>query len=140
MGGGGGGGQSLAECSRSRRKTECSRGGADLRLAPWVCGGRRRDPGLRRLGSARQDFRLEFGNVETLVDDLWHRFDLRPQLLLHGKEVVAVVVGDEVDGEAEVSEAAGAADTMEIGLGGLGEVKVDDDVHRLDVDTSRQQV
>ena len=39
-----------------------------------------------------------------------------------------------------MTETAGAADAMEIGLGGLGEVKVDDDVHRLDVDTSRQQV
>ena len=134
------GGQSLAECSRSRRKTECSRGGADLRLALWVCGGSWRDPGLRALGPAGQDFCLEFGNVETLVDDLWHRFDLRLQFLLHAKEVVAVVVGDEVDGEPEVTETAGAADAMEIGLGGLGEVKVDDDVHRLDVDTSRQQV
>ena len=46
----------------------------------------------------------------------------------------------EVDCEAEVSESTRAAYSVEVGLGGLGEIKVDDDVDCLDVDTSRQKV
>ena len=37
-------------------------------------------------------------------------------------------------------KAARAPDAMEVGLRGFGEVKVDDDVHRLDVDSSCQQI
>lgn len=53
---------------------------------------------------------------------------------------MAVIVGDQVDGETQVSEATGAADAVEVRLSVLGEVEVDDDVHRLDVDTAREQV
>ena len=47
---------------------------------------------------------------------------------------------DEVDGQAEVAESAGPADSVQVGLGRLGEVKVDDHVHRLDVDAPGEQV
>ena len=46
----------------------------------------------------------------------------------------------EVDGEAEVPESTRAAYSVEVGLGGLGEIKVDDDIDCLDVDSSRQEV
>ena len=42
-------------------------------------------------------------------------------------------MGDEVDGETQVTEPSRAADTVEVGLRGLGEVKVDDHVHCLDI-------
>ena len=92
----------------------------------------------RRIGP--RYFSLVLGHVESLVDDLWHRLDHRAELLLHGEEVVAVVVCDEVDGEPEVSESPRAADAMEVGLGGLGEVEVYDDVHCLYVDASCEEV
>lgn len=53
---------------------------------------------------------------------------------------MAVIVGDQVDGETQVPEATRPADAVEIGLSVLGEVEVDHDVHRLDVDTAREQV
>ncbi len=51
-----------------------------------------------------------------------------------------VVVRDEVDGDTEVTVAAGSPDAVQVRLGVLREVKVDHHVHRLDVYTPRKQV
>ena len=64
----------------------------------------------------------------------------RETRLLDAEEVVAVLVGDEVDGQTKVPEPAGAADAVKIRLGVLGEVEVDHHVDRLDVDTAGKQV
>ena len=53
---------------------------------------------------------------------------------------VPVVVSDEINGDAQVTETARSTDTMQVGLGHLGEVEVDDDVDGLDVDAAREQV
>jgi hypothetical protein len=39
-----------------------------------------------------------------------------------------------------MSKAAGSTDSVKIGLRVLGEIKVDDDVDSLDVDTSGEQI
>ena len=52
----------------------------------------------------------------------------------------AIVVRDEVDGDSEMPETAGATDAMQIRLGHLGEVEVDDHVHGLDVNAAREEV
>jgi len=75
-----------------------------------------------------------------LVDDRRDGLDLSTELLLDLVQVEAVVVGDEIDGQAQVAEAARATDTMQVGLGVLGKVKIDDDVHGLNVDTSGEEV
>lgn len=53
---------------------------------------------------------------------------------------MAVVVGDEVDGQTKVPKPPGAADAVKVRLGILGKVEVDHDVNRLDVDTAGKQV
>ena len=78
--------------------------------------------------------------VEVALDGGGDGSDLGGELGLDAVEVVAVVEGDEVDGEAEVAEAARAADAVEVGLARLGEVEVDDHVDRLDVDPPREEV
>lgn len=60
--------------------------------------------------------------------------------LFDAEQIVAVFVGDEIDGQTEVAEAAGAADTVQVRLGVLGKVEVDHHVDRLDVDTAGEQV
>ena len=47
----------------------------------------------------------------------------------------SVVVGDQVDCKIKVAEPSTSTDPVEVGLGHLGEVKVDDNVDGLDVDT-----
>ena len=78
--------------------------------------------------------------VQALLDHRRDRLDLRPELLLDPVQVEPVVVGDEVDRQAQMSKTPGAADTVQVSLGALGEVEVDDDVDRLDVDPAREQV
>ena len=68
--------------------------------------------------------------VEVSVDVLGNGFDLRAQLLLDFVHVEAVLECDEVDGEAQVTEAAAATDAMQVCLSALGKVKVDDHVLR----------
>ena len=56
------------------------------------------------------------------------------------EEVVLVVLSDEVDSQAEVAEAPGAADSVQVGLCKLGKVEVDNDVDRDDIDTASEQI
>ena len=83
---------------------------------------------------------LELCDVEALVDHLGDGADLRAELVLDSVQGEAVVVRDEVEGDAEVAEAAGPTDAVEVGLRHLGEVEVDDDVDCLDVDTAGEEV
>ena len=83
---------------------------------------------------------LELRDVEALVDHLGDGADLRAELVLDSVQGEAVVVRDEVEGDAEVAEAAGPTDAVEVGLRHLGEVEVDDNVDSLNVDTAGQQV
>lgn len=46
------------------------------------------------------------GDVQGGVDDLWNRFDFSAELILNAVQHESVIVGDEVDGDSEVSEAA----------------------------------
>lgn len=46
-----------------------------------------------------------FGHIQALVDDARDGFDLGSQLLLDPFQVEAIIVSDEVDGKAQVSEA-----------------------------------
>ena len=78
--------------------------------------------------------------VQALLDHGRDRLNLGAELLLDPVEVEPVVVRDQVDGEAQVAEAARAAHAVQVRLRGLGEVEVDDDVDRLDVDPAREQV
>ena len=79
-------------------------------------------------------------DVEFLVDVGGDGLDLGAEFLLDAVEVEAVFPVDQVDGETEVAETAGAADTVQVGLGVLGEVEVDYHVHGLDVDTTGEEV
>lgn len=55
-------------------------------------------------------------------------------------QVEPVIVCDEVDGQAQVAKAARPPDSVQVRLSVLGEVKIDHDVDRLDVDATREEV
>ena len=52
----------------------------------------------------------------------------------------SVLVGDEVDGHAQVAESSRPTDPVQVGLRHFGKVKVDDDVDGLDVDTPGEEI
>lgn len=78
--------------------------------------------------------------IERLVDVGRNGRNLSAQLLLDAVEVEPVLVRDETDGKPTVAKPARAADTMKVSLRALGEVKVDDDIDGLNIDTAREQV
>ena len=47
---------------------------------------------------------------------------------------------DQIDSKTKVTVTSGTADTMQVGLSVFGEVKVDDNVDSLDIDTTSEQV
>ena len=49
-------------------------------------------------------------------------------------------MSDKVDCETEVSESSRATDSVEVGLGGFGEIKVDDNIDSLDVYPPGQEI
>jgi len=83
---------------------------------------------------------VELGHVQRFVDVPRDWLDLSSQLLLDPVESEPVIVGDEVDGDSEVAKSSTAANPVEVGLSHLGEVKVDDDVDGLDVDTPGEEI
>lgn len=74
------------------------------------------------------------------LDDLRDWLDLCAQLGLDLVQSESVVIGDEIDGNTQVAESSGSADSVQVGLGHLGEVEVDDNVDGLDVDTSGEEI
>lgn len=66
--------------------------------------------------------------------------DLGIKLLLYLIKRLAVIPRDEIDGDTQMTEPTGPADTMKIRLSVLGKIKVDDDVDCLDVDTASEEI
>jgi len=83
---------------------------------------------------------VELGHVERLVNVPRNRLDLSSKLLLDSVKGEPVIVGDEVDGHAQVTKSSTATDPVKVSLGHLGEVEVDDDVDGLDVNTPGEEI
>lgn len=83
---------------------------------------------------------LVFVDIQSLVDLRRNRLDLGTQLLFDFVQVVSVIPGHQVDGQTQVAKSTGTTNSVQVGLGGLGEVEVDDDIDSLDVNTSGQQI
>lgn len=65
---------------------------------------------------------------------------LSAQLLFNSVEIEAVFVGHKINGKTQVSKASGTTNSVKIGLRILGEIKVDDDIDSLNVDTTGEQI
>lgn len=79
-------------------------------------------------------------DVETAVNLGRDWTDLRSQILLHHPQGVTIIVGDQVHRQSQVTETSRPADAVKVRLGVLGEVKVDDDVHALDINAACEEV
>jgi len=79
-------------------------------------------------------------HVETLVDLLGNWLDLRSQFHFNLVEVIAVILCDQVDGDSKMSEPSRPTDAMQVSLSHTWKVKVNDNIDRLDVNTSSEQI
>ena len=83
---------------------------------------------------------LEFRHVQPLVHLLGDGLNLRVQFPFDAVEIVTILVGDEVDGHAEMAKPARSTNPVEVGLSVARKVKVDDHIDGLDVDATREEV
>jgi len=79
-------------------------------------------------------------DIKRTINVLRDGSNLRPKLLLNTVEVETILVCHQVDGETQMSEPTGTANTVKICFRVLGEIKVDDDIDSLDVDTTGEEV
>lgn len=79
-------------------------------------------------------------HVQRRVDHLRYGLDLCAQLLLDAVQSKPVLICNQVDGNAKMTEAARATDAMEVRLSHARKVKVYDHIDGLHVDTARKQV
>jgi hypothetical protein len=75
-------------------------------------------------------------NIQSFIDLLWNRLNLGPQFLFNLVQVESIVPINQIDGETQVSKPTTSTDTMEICFCVFGEIKVNDDVDGLDVDSA----
>jgi len=78
--------------------------------------------------------------VEVLVDVLRNGLDLSVQIILNIEHVILVILTDEVDRQTEVTEPAWATNPVQIRVRLPREIEVDHDIHRHDIDTTREHV
>lgn len=83
---------------------------------------------------------VELSHVEGFVDDLGDGADLCAELLLDPVQGEAIVVGDQIDGHAEVTEPSGSSNSVQIRFCHLWKVEVDDNVDGLDVDSPCEEI
>lgn len=74
---------------------------------------------------------LEFGDVQAFVDDFGDGSDLRTQFLFDAVQCKAIVISNQIDRHTQVTKSSGTTNSMQVGLGHLGEVKIDDHVNGL---------
>jgi len=68
------------------------------------------------------------------------RLNFSAKFLFNPIEVETILIGYKVNSETQMSKASGTTNSMKIGLRILGEIKVDDDIDGLNVDTSGEQI
>ena len=79
--------------------------------------------------------------VSTDVDFLRELGDLDFESVLDGLGGLGVfLVGNEGDGKTLGAESTGSGDSMQIGVGVLGHIVVEHDVHSLDIHTTSEEV
>ena len=80
------------------------------------------------------------GHIQALVNSGRNRLNFRAKLLLNTVQVEAVFIRDKVDRQAHVSKSTTTANPVKIGFGVLGKVKVDHNVHSLNINTTGEQI
>lgn len=78
--------------------------------------------------------------VEVAVNLARNGLDLRAQLLLDLVQTKAVLVGDQIDRQTQVTKASRATNAMQVGLRCLWKIEIDDHIHRLNVDSASEQI
>ena len=71
---------------------------------------------------------------------LRNRFDFGLQFLLDSVQRITILVRDQIDGDTQMTESTRSTDSVQISFGISWKIEIDHHIHRLDVDTSSQQI
>jgi hypothetical protein len=80
------------------------------------------------------------GGGETPTTNLGNGLDFRAQFVLDAVQGKAIFVRDQVDGNAQVTKPTRTTDSVQVRLGHLRKIEIDDHIDSLNVDTTSKQV
>ena len=69
-----------------------------------------------------------------------NRQDFCAQLLFYCKQIQFVFVSNKIDRKSQMSVSSRSPDTMQVGFSVVREIKVDDNIHGLNIDATRAQI
>ena len=79
-------------------------------------------------------------HVQTAINGLWYRLDFGAKIPLDVVKVETIVPVDQVNSQTKMAVPSRAPNPVEVRLGVLGEVKVDDNVDGMDVYSSCEKI
>jgi hypothetical protein len=79
-------------------------------------------------------------HIQPSINGLWNGLDLRPELLLNLIQIEPILECHKIDRETKVTKTSRTTNTMQVGLAVFREIKVDDNIHGLDIDTTGEEV
>lgn len=78
--------------------------------------------------------------VQVLIDVLRNALDLSVELIFNLEKIVLVTLGDEVNCNTKVTESSRSTNSMQVCFSILREVKINDNINGLNVDTSGKDI
>lgn len=96
--------------------------------------------GSLKVGNRARDGLGVLVYVEALVDARRDCLDFSAKISLNVVQVESIIPVDQVNGQTQVTVTAGSTDSVQISLGILGEIKVDDNVYSLDINTTGEKI
>lgn len=83
---------------------------------------------------------LRSRHIKGRIDHLRDRLNFGTQLFLDAVKIKTIFVGDQIDGDTEMSETSGSTNSVQISLRHLGEIEINNNVHSLYIDTTREEI
>lgn len=83
---------------------------------------------------------LRSRHIQGGINHLGDGFDFGSQLFLDAVKIESIFVGDQIDGDTEMSETSGSTNSVQVGLCHLGEIEINNNVHSLYIDTSGEEI
>lgn len=112
-----------------------------LLLLGWL--GLRLGLGLdRRLSPLRLGSLLSatWGNIKSSINSLGDRLDLRSELLLNLIQIETILVGNKVNSQTQMAKSTRTTNAMKVSFAVFREIKVDDNVYCLNIDTASKEI
>jgi len=78
------------------------------------------------------------GDIQSLVNALRNWLDFCIQFLFYPIKIEAIVVSEEIDGQAQMPITSGSTYSVQVGLRVLWKIEVDHNIDRRDINPTRE--